>query len=296
VVGTHAVANGLDGDMVLAIAAAAEERLTHPVARAIVHASRMRGLGVPEREDSEYTIGLGVEASVAGTVVHVGSERLMALRGVDVAPAHEWLERIAERAASPVFVGCEGKLLGVLAYADPLRPEAPTVVQALRARGVAKLAMVTGDQPEVARRVAEQVGIDDYLAGALPEQKVECVRALQREGRVVAVVGDGINDSPALTQADVGISVRGGSDVARVAAHVALLEGNLWKLVQAIDLARESIDLIRQNWDLLFYPNSGAIALSLLGVIGPVGATLISNGSAVAASLNALRPLLDGRL
>ena len=142
--------------------------------------------------------------------------------------------------------------------------------------------------------MAGNLGITRYIAEALPEHKAELVRTLQAKGHTVAVVGDGINDSPALTQADVGISVRSGADVAQETAHVALLEGNLWKIPLAIDIDRESMHLIRQNWDLVFYPSTAAIALSLPGIIGPVGATLISNGSAVLAAANALRPLLDG--
>jgi Cu2+-exporting ATPase len=126
-----------------------------------------------------------------------------------------------------------------------------------------------------------------------PEQKAEFVQALQREGRTVAVVGDGINDSLCLAQADVGIAVQGSSDIARETAHIALLEESLWKVPQAIDVAREAIGLIQQGWVLNFYPNCAAIGLTLLGLTGPIGTTLISNGAAILATLNGLRPLMD---
>jgi P-type E1-E2 ATPase len=160
---------------------------------------------------------------------------------------------------------------------------------------VREIVMLTGDHAPVAKAVAMTLGVERYIAEALPDQKAELVRMLQAEGRTVAVVGDGINDSPALAQADVGIAVRGGAEVAQETAHVTMLEGNLWKIPQAIDIARESMHLIEQNWNLIFYPNTAAIAFSLLGMIGPVGATLISNGSAVIAAGNALRPLLDSQ-
>jgi Cu2+-exporting ATPase len=153
--------------------------------------------------------------------------------------------------------------------------------------------MLTGDRPEVARRVARSLGIDRHLAEVLPAEKLEFIKGLQDAGRTVAMVGDGVNDSAALAQADVGIAVRGGVDIARETAHVVLVEGNLWKIPRAVDIARESMGLIRQNWDLIFYSNTLALVLALGGFVGPVGATLISNGSGIAAGVNALRPLVD---
>jgi Cu2+-exporting ATPase len=284
----------LSPDLILQLAAAAQQRLTHPVAEALVHAARGRDLAIPERDGSEYLIGHGVEAVVNGRVVLVGSQRLMAARGIATRQAGEDLARIEAAAAGPVFVAVDGTLCALFALDDPVRPEAAAVVHALRARGITEIIMLTGDHPAVAKRVAGSLGIERYVAEALPGHKAELVRTLQAGGHTVAVVGDGINDSPALAQADVGISVHSGADVAQETAHVALLEGGLWKIPLAIDIARESMHLIRQNWNLIFYPSTAAIALSLTGIIGPVGATLISNGSAVLAAANALRPLLDG--
>jgi Cu2+-exporting ATPase len=187
----------------------------------------------------------------------------------------------------------DGRPAGRIDYRDPLRPEAAAVVQALRDRGVGEIVMLTGDTEEVARAIARSVGIDRVVAGVFPDQKAEYVRGLQGQGRTVAVVGDGINDSLCLSQADVGIAVHGSSDVARETAHVALLEESLWKVPEALDLAREAIGLIRQGWGINFYPNLAAIGLTLFGLTGPIGTTLISNGAALLATLNGLRPLVE---
>ena len=153
--------------------------------------------------------------------------------------------------------------------------------------------MLTGDHEKVAKRVAKDLGIDRYIAEVFPAHKADVVKDLQRHGYKVAVVGDGINDSPALAYADVGIAVEGGTQVAQDTAHVTLLHGGLWKIPMAIDICRESVRLIHQNWKIISIPNTIALGLACIGLLGPIGATLLSNGSAIIATLNGLRPIMD---
>jgi P-type Cu2+ transporter len=238
-------------------------------------------------------VGLGVAAAVSGYTVHVGNRRFMDLNAIPLTQrVQRDVGRLERQAATPLFVAVDGRLCGLLAYADPLRPEAPAVVRALRAQGIKEIVILSGDHPTVARQVADSLGISRYVAEVLPAEKASVVGELQTAGYTVAVVGDGINDSPALAQADVGIAVKGGTAVAQDTAHVALRAGDLWRIPGAIDIARESVRLIRQNWQCVAIPNTVALALAGVGLLGPVGATLISNGSAIVALGNALRPLL----
>jgi Cu2+-exporting ATPase len=252
-------------------------------------------LSIPERATSDYQIGLGVEAAIDGMTVFVGNHRFLSSKGVKCEPqAQQLLQRFEQQSISAICVAVDGKLKGIIGLADPVREEAAAVISALRDRGVRQIVMLTGDHPAVAKRVADTLGIQSYVADVLPEGKVEAVKDLQREGYKVGVVGDGINDSPALAVADVGIAVNKGTDVAQETAHVALFKGNLWKIPAAIDIARESLSLVRQNWQLIAIPNTAALGLSFIGLLGPVGATLISNGSTILAAANALRPLMNG--
>jgi Cu2+-exporting ATPase len=204
------------------------------------------------------------------------------------------IEGIERSVRYPLCVAVDGELAGILAYSDPIRPEAPKVIEGLRRLGIGEVLIVTGDNPIVAQAVAKSLGIERWIAGALPRQKVEAVENLQREGYTVCVVGDGINDSPALSQADVGIAVTGGVDVAQETADIALLRGSLWKIPLTVDICRQGVSLIQQNWKIISIPNTLVIMLALTGLMGPSAATLISNGSAILATANGLRPLLDG--
>lgn len=279
-------------DEVLRLAAAAEQRLSHPAAEAIVRAAIDRGLTIPEREDSRYRVGLGVEARLRDGTVLVGSERFLVRHNLAIpAPVREAAVRAGRNGATMVFVAWNGAVVGAVAYADHPRPEAVEVLKELRQRGIKRVVMVTGDHPLVARAVARQVGIDQVEAEAFPEQKTEIVRKLQCDGYVVGVVGDGINDSPALAYADVSISLKGGTDLARETADV-VLHGDLRGIVEAIDLSHATMALVRQNLALVGVPNLAGIVLASTGMIGPLASTAINNGSAALAAVNALRPLL----
>lgn len=289
-----AAVNGSTVNEVLSLAAATELRLSHPVADAVVRAAQARGLTIPERTASDYKLGLGVEAVVDDSIVLVGSPRFMDLCGVILsADVQGHISHMQERAISPLCVARDGEVIGLLSVSDPLRPEARDVIEALRDRGMKRIVMLTGDHRDVATRIAEELGITEFVAEVFPGDKSEAVQHLQREGYKVAVVGDGINDSPMLAYADAGIAVEGGTEAARETAPVVLLHGGLWKVPLAIDIGRETVALIKQNWKIISIPNTIALGLACVGLLGPIGATLLSNGSAIVATMNGLRPIME---
>ena len=277
---------------ILALAAAAEQHLTHPVAEAVFKTASEQGLTIPERSSFEYEIGQGVMAQVEGLTVLVGSRRFLAGHDVHISrQAETYLYALEARAASPLCVAVDGALVGLLGLADPIRAESAGVVRALRARGIDQVVMLTGDRAPVAAAVADALGIERYVAEAFPADKLAVVQALQKEGYTVAVIGDGINDSPALAQADVGIAVNGSTALAQETADVVILQGDLAKMIEAIDIARGGMALVRQNWDIIRVPNTIGLGLAFAGAIGPLGASLISDGAALVAGANSLRPL-----
>ena len=277
----------------LGLAAAAETKLQHPVAEALRIKAKELAVNVPPCEQTQYRIGLGVEGQVNGYYLHVGNERFM--RQSDVCVRKTAVDRAALDAQgySCVYIAVDGAVAGMVPYMDKIRPESRSVLQRLRNMGVKNSVMLTGDNPIVARAVGRQIGLSRHFADMLPSDKVEAIQELRREGNVVAMVGDGINDSPALSYADVGIAMKHGAEVAHESAHVVLMEDSLWKLVTAIEISQNAVHLIKQNYAIVVAMNTLALALALPGgLISPTTTALISNGSAILAALNGLRPIL----
>jgi Cu+-exporting ATPase len=262
------VANGRAEEDVLRLAASAERGSEHPLGEAIVAASRERGLALEEVEEFEAIPGQGIQARVNGASITLGNLAFMqqqgfAMNGLE-APAAEF----STQGKTSMFVAVDGQVDGVIAVADVLRPEAQEAVAAMHKLGL-EVVMLTGDNLRTAQAIAGQVGIDRVLAEVLPDQKVEQIRALQEEGKVVAMVGDGINDAPALTRADVGMAIGTGTDVAIAAADVTLMRGDIRGVPEAIALSKSTMRTIRQNlfWAFGYNTLLIPIAAGLLFVV-----------------------------
>ncbi|WP_437999925.1 heavy metal translocating P-type ATPase [Sorangium sp. So ce185] len=274
------------------LAAAVSARQTHPVSQAVLRLAEAWRLSVPDREESRYLVGRGVQARVLGKVVQLGSPRFIEELGVPCRAEAGARQALEASAKSLLFLAVDGQHVATLAYRDAIRAESRATIRSLRERGIDDIVMLTGDSREVARQVSLELGITRYFAEMLPEDKAEITRRLTQEGRTVAVVGDGINDSPALSYADIGISVSAGAEIARETAGVVLVEDDLSKLVEAIDISRGAMRIIHQNFSMILAVNAVAYALSIPGLLNPVAATLMNNGSAVLACVNGLRPLM----
>ncbi len=279
--------SGWEHEDVLRLAAAAESRSEHPLARAIVEAAGA-GEALPPVERFEAVPGRGVAALVAGRSVLVGTSRLLSERGLALEDVRQIAEALEAEGKTVVFVAVDGSVVGLIALADRPWPEARPVVQALRARGL-RVVLLTGDNARTAWAVAQAVGIDDVRAEVLPDQKASVVRALQEEGQVVAMVGDGINDAPALAQADVGIAIGSGVDVALEAGDVVLVRPDLRGVLAALELARRTLATIRWNLFWAFAYNTVLIPVAALGFLNPMLAGLAMAMSSVFVVTNSLR-------
>src|SRR6266545_3559211 len=288
-------APGVEADVLVALAAAAEQGSEHPLGEAIVTLAKARGLALPPVSEFQAVPGQGVDAMAPDGRILLGNARMMQARGLDVAGLEPVARRLAAEGKSVVYVAFAGEAQGLIAVADILKPEAPAAVAALRALGV-EIVMLTGDTRLTAEAIARKAGIDRVLAEVLPEQKAAEVKRLQEGGRVMAMVGDGINDAPALAQADVGIAMGSGTDVAIEAADVTLMRGDLRGVVTAVELSRRTIRIIKENlawafgYNIVLVPVAAGALYPLWGVLlSPILAGLAMALSSVSVVANSLR-------
>jgi Cu+-exporting ATPase len=279
----------------LALAASAERGSEHPLGEAIVRAARERGVALSQPERFEAVAGAGIEAAVDGRQVLVGTPRLMAERGVALGALAAEVARLQAEGKTAMVVAADGAPLGVIAVADTVRPTSAAAIAGLQARGVA-VAMLTGDNQRTAEAIARQVGVDRVLAEVLPQDKSAEVKRLQAEGRTVAMVGDGINDAPALAQADVGVAIGTGTDVAMEAADITLMRGDLAGVGQAIALSRATMRTIRWNlfwafvYNVVLIPVAAGALYPLTGwQLSPILAAAAMAFSSIFVISNSLR-------
>ncbi len=288
-------ANGMSADDLLALAAAAEQGSEHPLGEAIVARAKERGLGLPPVSDFRAVPGHGIEARTAGQRVLLGNARLLSEHGVPIAGLEAVARRLTEEGKTAMYAALDGAAAGVIAVADVLKPEARQTVSELHQMGI-EAVMLTGDNRLTGEAIARQVGIDRVLAEVLPEDKAREIKRLQEEGRLVAMVGDGINDAPALAQADVGIAMGSGTDVAMEAADVTLMRGDLRGLVTALQLSRRTIRIIRENlvwafgYNVVLIPVAAGVLYPLWGILlSPILAGAAMAFSSVSVVMNSLR-------
>ncbi len=269
---------------VLLYAASLEQRITHPVAKAIVKLAQERGLPLLLREDSKYHIGLGIEGQIEGDTYMLGSTRFMQKKRIRISPEiKEMVDRFHSEAKSVLYLVKGRKIIGLLTFRDPLREEAKDVMRELKRRGK-RVILCTGDNEGIAKYMARELGIEDYYARVFPAEKAKIVEELKSKGRIVAFVGDGINDSPALSCADVGISLRSGTDIAIEVADVVIGD-SLWHLINVVDMAEGTVEKLKRIYNINTWVNSIGLLGSVLGIFGPSVSTLINNGTTVLLGL-----------
>jgi len=284
--------NGLSETELLRLTATAERGSEHPLGQAVVRAAQERNIPLAQPGTFEAESGRGIRATVDGRIVWVGSPRFIREQGHDLAAFNEQIEALQARARTVVLTLIDGTLSGILGIADTVKEGSHETVAALRAQGL-EVVMITGDNERTAQAIAREVGIDRVLAEVLPSQKVEMVKKLQSEGKRVAMVGDGINDAPALAQADVGIAIGTGTDIAIEASDVTLVSGDLRGVARAISLSRATMRTIYQNLFWAFIYNIILIPVAMAGALIPMLAAAAMATSSIFVVSNSLR--LRGR-
>ena len=285
--------NGMEETEMLRLAACLEEHFPHSMANAVVEEARRRGLNHEERHAKvEYLVAHGIASSVDGEQVRIGSAHFIFEDEMVTIPEGEQAKfDTLPPEYSQLYLAIDGVLSAVICISDPLREEAKDVLSALRGLGVKNAVMLTGDSPRTAAAIAEQLGVDDFRAGVLPSDKADYVAALRREGHTVLMVGDGINDSPALSEADAGIAISDGAAIAREIADITIAADSLWELARLRQLAMALMHRIQNNYRFVIGFNGALIGLGVAGILPPATSAMLHNLSTLGVSLHSMSAL-----
>lgn len=289
-------APGRTREEVLRLAACLEEHFPHPVARAVVRKAEEENLHHQEEHaEVKYVVAHGIASELRGQRVFIGSRHYIEQdEGISVEAMLPEAARLAETGQSVLYLAINDDIAGLIGVEDPLRPEASEIIRRLREQGIKRIIMLTGDDERSAAAVARTIGIDEYRSQVLPADKAEIVSSLKDEGLRVLMIGDGINDSPALSAADAGVTLRDGADLAREVADVVLTGGDLREIITAMDLGRRTMARVRFNFGAAVGLNSLYLAGSLFGLLPPGGSAVLHNLTTLGVCLNAMRPAFGG--
>jgi len=283
---------GHTAEEILLFAAAAEKKFHHPIALAILHKAKELDLDLPTTDDTQYKVGYGITVHIHERMIRVGSKRFMELEGLPMSQeVKDALEEAHGEGHTMVMVGVDGVVGGAIELHAAVRPEVRDIVKGLRERGIKHLAIISGDHEAPTRKLAESLGMDRYFAQVLPADKADYVEKLQKEGRKVCFVGDGINDSIALKKANVSVSLRGASSIATDTAHIVFMEQGLSKLCDLRDIARDMDRNVKRSWTMILVPNIACIAGVFTMGFGIMASVITNNVAAIGALANGMLPL-----
>jgi Cu2+-exporting ATPase len=291
-VGHIATYNGNVRNRLLQLVAAAEQRFSHPIAKAIVMEFEKTGMPMLPIDDSKYQVGYGIDAAIDGHKVMVGSIRYLKLENIEIPEEVQEVVEMAHREGHTlVMAAIDRKFAGVIELRASQRPEVISIIKGLRQRGIKHIAIISGDHEAPTRKLAQSLGMDEYFAGVLPADKADYVERLQKQGKKVCFVGDGINDSIALKKANVSISLRGASSIATDTAQIVFMEESLHRLCELRDIAQALDRNVRTSWYLILAPNVLCILGAFTMGFGIMASVLTNNVAAMAALANGMMPL-----
>ncbi|MFP4117834.1 MAG: heavy metal translocating P-type ATPase [Candidatus Woesearchaeota archaeon] len=285
---TDVLVHDMDEKSLLRYAASLENSSEHPLGQAIVESARQKKIRLEEAKGFSSSSGKGVEGKVSGKKIMIGSPRMMKEHAIDLSPIEGDIRAMEDEAKTVMIISISGKLAGAIAVADPIKEDSARTIAKLKLMGM-KTAMITGDNERTAKAIAKKVGVDDVLAEVLPDGKVDQVKKLQRRYGIVAMVGDGINDAPALKQAEVGIAIGTGTDIAIEAADITLVRGELSTIVTTVKLSRAIFRKIKENFFWAWFYNIVAVPVAVLGLLHPMIGAAAMSASSLNVVYNSLR-------